>query len=250
MPTCFVIQPFDFGKYDKRYKDIYKPAIEAAGLDAYRVDYDPAVLVPIDSIEKGIRHAQICLADISADNPNVWYELGYAFASERPVVMVCSQDRAGNKYPFDIQHRSIIPYMADSPSDFDKLRESLTEKLMAISTSTEVLDRMAESDPMAPIEGLAPMETMVLAIIAGEAFMPNSAVSLFGAKNDAERAGITSMGFNLGLRKLISKTFVQLEDMWDERSGDKYSGVSVTEKGWQWIEANESRFVLHQHEKK
>ena len=32
MPTCFVIQPFDSGKFDKRFEDVYKPAIEAADL--------------------------------------------------------------------------------------------------------------------------------------------------------------------------------------------------------------------------
>jgi hypothetical protein len=32
MAICFVIQPFDSGKYDKRFHDVYKPAIEAAGL--------------------------------------------------------------------------------------------------------------------------------------------------------------------------------------------------------------------------
>jgi hypothetical protein len=33
MAICFVIQPFDSGsKYDKRFEDIYKPAIEAADL--------------------------------------------------------------------------------------------------------------------------------------------------------------------------------------------------------------------------
>lgn len=132
MATCFVIQPFDLGKFDKRFTDVYKPAIEAAGLEAYRVDRDPSVLVPIDAIEDGIRKASVCLADITADNPNVWYELGFAFASGRPVVMVCSDERTGKKYPFDIQHRSIIPYLADSPSDFDKLKENLTIRIKAL----------------------------------------------------------------------------------------------------------------------
>lgn len=250
MPTCFVIQPFDSGKYDKRYQGIYKPAIEAAGLDPYRVDNDAGVLVPIEAIEKGIRQAAICLADITEDNPNVWYELGFAFAAGRPVVMVCSDDRPGKKYPFDIQHRSIIPYMADAPSDFDKLRDSLTAKLKAISERSEILDQIAESTPMATIEGLTAMETLVLAVVAGEAFMPEHAVSVSGAKHDAERAGITNMGFNLALRKLTAKKFVRLEDMYDEHSGEGYSGLAVTESGWQWIEANESRFVLHRQDKK
>jgi hypothetical protein len=64
MSTCFVIQPFDGGKYDKRFEDVFRPAIETAGLEAYRVDRDPSVEVPIDSIEEGIRNAAVCLADI------------------------------------------------------------------------------------------------------------------------------------------------------------------------------------------
>jgi hypothetical protein len=163
MATCFVIQPFDAGKFDKRFRDVYKPSIEAAGLEAYRVDHDPGVLVPIESIEKGIKQAAVCLADITADNPNVWYELGFAFASGRPVVMVCSEERTGKKYPFDIQHRSIIPYLADSPSDFDRLKESLTEKLQAIIRQDAVLDQIAESDPIAPVHGLSQPELLVLA---------------------------------------------------------------------------------------
>ena len=39
MPRCFVIQPFDGGqRYDKRYKDVFEPAIKNADLEPYRVD--------------------------------------------------------------------------------------------------------------------------------------------------------------------------------------------------------------------
>ncbi len=33
MSKCFVIQPFDSAEFDKRYKDILKPAIERMGLE-------------------------------------------------------------------------------------------------------------------------------------------------------------------------------------------------------------------------
>jgi hypothetical protein len=59
MAFCFVIQPFDGGKFDKRFDDVFKPAIEAAGLSAYRVDRDPTVEVPIEAIEDGIREAAV-----------------------------------------------------------------------------------------------------------------------------------------------------------------------------------------------
>jgi hypothetical protein len=167
MSTCFVIQPFDGAKFDKRFSDVYKPAIEQAGLEAYRVDRDPGVLVPIESIEKGIRQATICLADISTDNPNVWYELGFAFAAKRPVVMVCSEERVGKKYPFDIQHRSIIPYQADSPSDFEKLKSNLTTKLTALLQQESVLDEIANAAPVSTLHGLSQPEILILAVIAG-----------------------------------------------------------------------------------
>jgi hypothetical protein len=250
MAICFVIQPFDSGKFDKRFEDIYKPAIEAAGLEPYRVDKDPGVSIPIESIEKGICQAAVCLADITADNPNVWYELGYAFASGRPVVMVCSEERTGKKYPFDIQHRSIIPYMADAPSDFDRLRDNLTKRIKIIVERGEVLEKIAESDPVSPIKGLSQTEILVLAVLAGATFLPTGTVSVYSAKTDAERAGITNMGFNIALRRLTAKSFIEIVELFDERDGESYNGISISNAGWEWIEENESRFVLHRGDKK
>lgn len=250
MATCFVIQPFDAGKFDKRFLDIYKPAIEAAGLDAYRVDNDPGVSVPIDAIESGIKSASICLADITADNPNVWYELGFAFASGRPVVMVCSEERTGKKYPFDIQHRTIIPYHADSPSDFELLKQKLTARLKALMEKGEALRNIAESDPVAPIEGLSHPEIMGLAIIAGNSFLPDKAVAVWVAKRDAEQAGVTNMGFNLAIRRLAAKKYIEFEELWNEQDNEPYDGVRINDAGWAWIEANESRFLLQRPESK
>lgn len=78
MKKCFVIQPFDNDMYDERYDSVFAPAIMQAELEPYRVDRDPSVGVPIQEIEKGIRNSELCFAEISTDNPNVWYELGFA----------------------------------------------------------------------------------------------------------------------------------------------------------------------------
>ena len=75
MPSCFVIQPFDGGQFDKRYDDILDPAIREAGIEPYRVDRDISAVIPIEQIEQNIRKADVCLADISKDNPNVWLEI-------------------------------------------------------------------------------------------------------------------------------------------------------------------------------
>ena len=248
MSICFVIQPFDSGTFDKRFDDVYKPAIEAAGLDAYRVDRDPGVDVPIDAIEEGIRTATICLADITTDNPNVWYELGFAFAAGRPVVMVCSKERPDKRYPFDIQHRTIIPYGADSPSDFETLKSSLTARMKALLTKGEALRQIEEQEHVSPIEGLTQPELFVLAEIAGSIFMPDSGVALYLVKNELERV-LTGLGFALGLRRLISRGFIETKEDSND-SGDTYEVAFLTDRAWGWIETHEDLFVIRRPSKK
>ena len=244
METCFVIQPFDGGRYDKLYTDVYAPAIEAAGYRPYRVDQDPAVAVPIDSIEAGIKSAVVCLADITEDNPNVWYELGFAFASNRPVVMICAENRQGRKFPFDIQHRSIILYKPDSLSDFEKLKATITARMKAIVERDEALQLMSHSDPVTPVAGLSSPEIMLVALLAG-GFTHNSTISAWTLKNDAERAGLTGVGVNLAVRRLLAKRFVEQVTEHEEHNGESYTAYRLLDRAWEWIEANEARLVLH-----
>ena len=243
MSTCFVIQPFDAGKFDKRFEQVFKPAIIAAGLEPYRVDQDPQVDVPIDAIENGIRSASICLADITTDNPNVWYELGYAFATGAPVIMVCSNERESKKYPFDIQHRTIIPYTVDAPGDFNNLKDRITERIKALLDRGANLRKIAETEQVAPVAGLSQPELAVLAVLAGKVGVPDGKADVYYVQQDADRAGLTKIGFALGLRRLKGKSLVEATTY---TSQDEYEvdALKVTNAGWDWIEANEERFVL------
>jgi nucleoside 2-deoxyribosyltransferase len=243
MPTCFVIQPFDADKFDRRFEEVYSPAIRSAGLEPYRVDRDPAVEVPIDAIEKGIRDATVCLADITTDNPNVWYELGFAFASGRPVLMVCSDERTGKKYPFDIQHRTIIPYKADSPSDFDTLKSEITKRIKVLMTRTEALRVIEASEQVAPVQGLSQPELAVIAAVAGSVILPDEGIAAYAAKRDVETAGFTSVGFSIGVQRLRAKHLIELCAATGD-FGEDYQVIAITAKGWDWIERNEDKFML------
>lgn len=246
MPTCFVIQPFT-DTYNKRFDDLYKPAIEAAGMTAYRVDQDSSATVLVEAIERNIKRAAVCLADITEDNPNVWYELGFAYAAGRPVVMVCCDDRqkTGKRFPFDIQHRAVVTYKTESPRDFQAFKESLTEKLKAMLQQGEVLEEMAEQASVAAVDGLSSQELNVLAVTASSVVVDHCPTSLWNVKNDCERAGLNNLGFNLGLRRLRTKKFVELVEVREQHNEEGYSGIQVTEAGWQWIEGNEDKFTYH-----
>lgn len=243
MGTCFVIQPFDKGRFDKRFNGIYRPAIQAAGLAAYRVDEDPSVDVPIDAIERGIQSAEVCLADITTDNPNVWYELGFAFASGRPVVMVCGPERVGRKYPFDIQHRTVVGYESDGPEDFTKLQGLLTERITAAVNKRLVIEQISETEIVAKSQGLSQHELMVLAELAGETGVPESSCALYRLQQAAEKAGLTSIGFSLSFRRLLAKKLIEVFAE-ANFNNDEYEAARVTELGWSWVENNDSLFVL------
>ena len=242
MQNCFVIQPFDGGKFDKRFKDVFCPAIRDANLEPYRVDEDKGVDIPIEAIEAGIKNSAVCFADITTDNPNVWYELGFACASGRRVVMVCGDERTG-KYPFDIQHRTIIRYKSESLSDFAQLKADITARLCALLDQTEALQAIREHEQIAPIEGLSQMELAVLAALAGSVVSPTEGVPAHSVKADTESAGFTAVAFNIGLQRLQGKEFVVVKDV-EDFNGFAYPHIYVTNSGWSWISQNESRFLL------
>ena len=242
MPHCFVMQPFDGGDFDHRYEDIFAPAIRAGGLEPYRVDQDPQVIIPIQEIEKGIRDARICLADISLDNPNVWFELGYAIASGKEVVLVCSDQRA-TRFPFDVQHRTIIKYQTGAPRNFDTLQHSITSKIKALLQKTEALHSAAAPSMMKQIDGLDQNEIVALAAIGENIMEPSDNVSVFQLRRDMEKAGFTNLATSIGLHNLNKRGLVTFESYHDYQ-GDEYIGYSFTPAGWDWLLENKHLFEL------
>jgi hypothetical protein len=243
MPRCFVIQPFDKGPFDKRYKDVLVPAITDAGLEPYRVDEDPGVTVPIDDIENGIREAEICLADITTNNPNIWYEVGFARANDRPVVMICADPRI-EPYPFDVRYRMIIPYTLHSSSDFEKLRKDVTARLKAQAKKAEELKTVAAmSQVTTPTEGLSPHEISVLITIMSEAYKPTDGAAPYKIKESMERSGFTPMASTLALAKLNKKGFIEYYSETDY-DDNQYTCCRISQTGIDWMLENEARFRL------
>ncbi len=241
--TCFVIQPFDRDKFDKRFEDVFSPAIEAANLCPYRVDTDPTVEVPIESIEQGIQASVVCLADITLDNPNVWYELGFSVASGKPVVMVCSDERKNRKYPFDIQHRSVISYKPDSTRDFNRLKEAITEKLKALLKKGDTLNTIARHQTVAPIEGMSSEELAVLKAALALVTLPEDMVSVYSVKQGVEEAGGAPLDFTLGFKRLRDKRLIGTREETVFHGGTD-TCMFLQVEAWEWIEQHEDMFLI------
>ncbi|NSD67996.1 hypothetical protein [Dorea longicatena] len=110
---CFVIMPisdqgdYPKGHFQKVYEQIFVPAIEEAGYDAFRVDEDNMCTQIVEKIFKAIQECPMALCDLSNRNPNVLYELGIRQAYDKPVVLV--QDDKTERI-FDISGINTISY--------------------------------------------------------------------------------------------------------------------------------------------
>lgn len=242
MERCFVMQPFDGAAFDSRYDDVYDPAIRDAGLEPYRVDKDPSATILINDIEEGIRTARVCLADITLDNPNVWFELGFAIASQKEVILVCSTGRT-TKFPFDVQHRAIITYATDAPRNFAELRTKITDRITAALQKASVMSAVSHASPVQKVDGLDQHEIIVLAALGESIEATDGTATIHEIRRDMERYGFTRFATMLGLKSLQTRDFV-VERECEDQDGHQWFVYALTPRGWAWIYNNKDQFVL------
>lgn len=98
-------QPFDFNAI---YKQLIKPAIEAAGFEPFRADEETSSGDILTDMFQELLLADMVVCDLSIDNANAFYELGIRHAlRKRGVVHI----QAGRAYmPFDIFNVRTLPY--------------------------------------------------------------------------------------------------------------------------------------------
>jgi hypothetical protein len=243
MLRCFVIQPFDKGPFDKRYEDVLSPAIKSADLEPYRVDRDFGVNIPIESIETGIQGSSVCLADITEDNPNVWFEVGYAIAARKNVVFICSQERQ-TKFPFDVQHRTITKYSTASPRDFKALGKTITERLKAIRKSTDELGVVSQLATSQKTEGLAPHEVAALVIVMEHRLTPDAKVLPEVVRERMRSSVFTDVAVGIALNGLNQRGYIEYITEPDDHFNSYSTYVGLTDKGLQWIQDNQHSLVL------
>jgi hypothetical protein len=248
MQKCFVIQPFDTGgPYDKRYHDVLTPAISDAGLEPYRVDEDPKTTILIDDIENGIREAEVCLADITTNNPNIWYEVGFALANGKRIVLICLEPR-GEPFPFDIRHRKVIKYALHSSSDFEKLKKEITTGLKAQVEKAEKLQTVAALSQIQNTEGLSAHEIAALVTILSERVSPDDGLSVYFLKDNMGRSGYTPIAVGLAVESLVRKDMIERFDAIDHENRESYSACRLTSKGIDWLLQNQDRFRMRKSE--
>lgn len=98
-PIAFVIMQFT-DEYNALYKDVISPICESYGFEVIRADDIRSSGLIIEDVTSSIKESSLIIADITPDNPNVYYEVGYAHALDKTTILM--SDRSREKLPFDI----------------------------------------------------------------------------------------------------------------------------------------------------
>lgn len=245
-PTCFVIQSFDGGKFDRRYRETIYPALLRAEVEPQRADEILGLNPVIEKIEAAIEAASICIAEVSEDNPNVWLELGYALALGRPTVILCEK-AVRPKLPFDVQHRPIILYRTDSRSGYEELEANIV-KLVKHELGTE--RRIALAPTLRPeSEGTTDLEPYDVAILSTAfAFWPTSVggISHWELEKKLKRDRFTEVGIALGIANLLDRSFLVERQLTEESINGDYDvkHYQITPEGIGWLRSHKELLTV------
>jgi len=131
---CFVIMPFGKKKdvdgtdvdFDKVYYELIKTAVESIGMECERCDE----IIDTGSIHfkmfHGIFEADVAVVDITALNPNVFYELGVRHALNKHVTLVIRRN-VPQPPPFNINGLNVVGYDLDTEEKLEASRKKVRE---------------------------------------------------------------------------------------------------------------------------
>lgn len=122
---AFVVMQFT-EEFNKLYEEVIKPQCEHYGLQVTRADETISTGMIIEDIIKSITESAVVIADITPDNPNVFYEVGYAHALEKFTILLCDKKRT--RLPFDLSPFRTLFY-ENSISGKREIEESLSKFL-------------------------------------------------------------------------------------------------------------------------
>lgn len=99
LPECFVIMQFT-DEFNMLYEEVIKPTCKSYKFHVVRADDNYTFGLIIEDITRSIREASVIIADITPNNLNVFYEVGYAHGIGKPTILLSERKR--EKLPFDI----------------------------------------------------------------------------------------------------------------------------------------------------
>jgi hypothetical protein len=127
-PKIFIVMQFS-KEYNELYEDVLRPVAENYGFECVRADEFYTSTPILKDIIESIVQSSAVIAEITPDNPNVFYEIGYSHAIGKPTILLC--DRKREKLPFDLSSFRTLFY-ENTIAGKKKVEDSLKKYLQSI----------------------------------------------------------------------------------------------------------------------
>lgn len=144
-PHAFVAMPFGVKQdsqgieidFNRVYAELIRPALEAAGLEVFRADEEQRAGGILPDMFQELLIADLVVADLTIDNPNVWYELGVRHALRARGVVLISGGRVPTAFDLytDRKLRYSIKERGPDLTTLDQDRIALTKMVKATMES-------------------------------------------------------------------------------------------------------------------
>lgn len=141
--VCFVIAPIGAEGSPERFhsnivlEEIIKPATKECGYKAIRADEIAKPGIITQQVIKHVSEAPLVIANLTNQNPNVFYELALRHTLEKPVILIAPK---GLIIPFDIAPSRAIFFDIEDKKSCENCHNEIVEQIHAIEESPENYD--------------------------------------------------------------------------------------------------------------
>ena len=140
---CFVIAPIGEPESDIRkrsdqvLKHIIRPVVESCGYKAVRADEiaEPGIIT--NQIIRHVVDTPLVIADLTGQNPNVFYELAIRHYIGKPLVQIINK---GEDIPFDIKLMRTIQVDHRDLDSVKKAKIEIKKQIQSLEKSSSILE--------------------------------------------------------------------------------------------------------------
>lgn len=243
---CFVIQPkTKFNDY--LFDNVFVDAIENFGLTPLRNDFDEDNGLYLENINDSIKAADLVIGEVSTDNPKIWYELGYALAMKKQIIMVYSPTIRHTKFPFNVGHRRVILYNSEDINDITALKTSIIGAIKAIIRQNNIIN-LVKAPVLSRVnpDEIPEKERVALVIVYANNIDARGGVSSYLVVNEMYKAGYSKTAAHAALSQLVERGYLATRMIVNEdQEGPDYTSYSLTPQGKDWLVSYVAKIELY-----
>ena len=147
--TCFIISVIgeegspERKTADDKYEIVFAPVLQEAGYEPIRADKAGMPGSISYDIIRRLVESDLVIADISIENPNVFYELAIRNAAKKPVIVFRRDDQ---KMPFDIYDSRAITIDMQDPRIWPQAKNELQQQIAEVEKDPKLASKSILSE--------------------------------------------------------------------------------------------------------